>query len=130
MGHEVPALIRDMHLKVNAYREAHGLSPLSWDSRIEPIALKHSRLMTQGKRPPGHEGMEKRMEDLQKAIPGVRGMAENIVIGPADAQRLFDEWVKSKVHRKNLLGDYASTAMAMDSDAQGKVYITQIFVRY
>lgn len=125
-----PDLVRELFLRVNTHRKEQGLAPLQWDDRITPIALKHSRRMAEGKTRPGHQGMDKRMERLQEKIPGTRGMAENIIIGPEQADRLMEEWLNSPSHRKNMEGNYQLTALAMDRDSKGKVYVTQIFVRY
>lgn len=124
------ALVQQVFQRINDYRKKHRLPALQWDDRITAVALAHSQDMAAGRVPPGHEGMSARMDQLKERIPAIRSMAENIVVGPPVIEELVKAWIKSEVHRKNIKGAYNATALAMATDAQGIVYLTQIFVYY
>ncbi|WP_343313554.1 CAP domain-containing protein [Brucella sp. BE17] len=109
----------------NAIRKANGLSPMATDTRLEQAALYQARRMASfGKI--GHSvgwgnGFVAR---LRKA--GIRGpAAENVAAGQPDTQAVFDAWMKSPGHRKNMLdptfGHYG-LAWATPEDKSRRIY--------
>ncbi|MGU3401055.1 CAP domain-containing protein [Brucellaceae bacterium D45D] len=109
----------------NAIRKAHGLTPMATDSKLEQAALYQARRMASyGKI--GHSvgwgnGFVAR---LRKA--GIRGpAAENVAAGQPDTEAVFDAWMKSPGHRKNMLdptfGHYG-LAWATPKDKPTRIY--------
>ena len=87
----------------NAIRKAHGLPLMATDSRLEQAALYQARRMASyGKI--GHSigwgnGFVSRLRQA-----GIRGpAAENVASGQPNTQAVFDAWMKSSGHRKNML---------------------------
>lgn len=109
----------------NAIRRANGLSLMATDARLEEAALYQARRMASfGKI--GHSvgwgnGFVAR---LRKA--GIRGpAAENVAAGQSDTQAVFDAWMKSPGHRKNMLDptfSHYGLAWATPEDKPNRIY--------
>lgn len=87
----------------NQIRKANGLSSMATDSKLEKAALYQARRMaSHGKI--GHSvgwgnGFVSRLKQA-----GIRGpAAENVASGQPNTQAVFDAWMKSPGHRKNML---------------------------
>lgn len=87
----------------NQIRKANGLSLMATDSKLEQAALYQARRMaSHGKI--GHSvgwgnGFVSRLKQA-----GIRGpAAENVASGQPNTQTVFDAWMKSPGHRKNML---------------------------
>lgn len=87
----------------NQIRKANGLPLMATDSKLEKAALYQARRMaTHGKI--GHSigwgnGFVSRLKQA-----GIRGpAAENVASGQPSTQAVFDAWMKSPGHRKNML---------------------------
>lgn len=123
-----PAVEQAVHNRINQYRAAQGLSPLSVDERITREARIHSQNMASGKVPFGHNGFSQRVQAI--AIP-YRASAENVAYnrGYSDPDaRAVDGWLKSSGHLKNIKGNYNLTGIGVAKNAQGAYYFTQIFI--
>lgn len=87
----------------NEIRKANGLPSMATDPKLEQAALYQARRMA-GYGKIGHSvgwgnGFVAR---LRKA--GIRGpAAENVAAGQPDTRAVFDAWMKSPGHRKNML---------------------------
>ncbi|QGA57321.1 CAP domain-containing protein [Brucella sp. 2280] len=87
----------------NAIRKANGLPLMATDSRLEQAALYQARRMASyGKI--GHSvgwgnGFVSRLKQAEIRGPA----AENVAVGQPDTQAVFDAWMKSPGHRKNML---------------------------
>jgi len=87
----------------NAIRKANGLPLMATDSKLEQAALYQAkRMASYGKI--GHSvgwgnGFVARLRQA-----GIRGpAAENVASGQRSTQAVFDAWMKSPGHRKNML---------------------------
>ncbi|WP_139973373.1 CAP domain-containing protein [Ochrobactrum sp. CGA5] len=87
----------------NVIRKAYGLPLMATDTRLEQAALYQAkRMASYGKI--GHSigwgnGFVARLRQA-----GIRGpAAENVASGQRDTQAVFDAWMKSPGHRKNML---------------------------
>ncbi|MFD1197863.1 CAP domain-containing protein [Brucella gallinifaecis] len=87
----------------NQIRKANGLPLMATDSKLEQAALYQARRMASyGKI--GHSvgwgnGFVSRLKQA-----GIRGpAAENVAVGQPDTKAVFDAWMKSPGHRKNML---------------------------
>ncbi|MBV2142434.1 CAP domain-containing protein [Falsochrobactrum sp. TDYN1] len=87
----------------NQIRKAHGLPLMATNSRLEQAALYQARRMA------GHGKVSHSVgwgngfvARLKKA--GIRGpAAENVASGQTDTRAVFDAWMNSPGHRKNML---------------------------
>ncbi|HEU4947407.1 MAG TPA: CAP domain-containing protein [Kribbella sp.] len=98
------ALERQVLDLTNAARQDKGCRPLSLESSLVEAAGEHASDMVRRhffdhNNPDGKSPFD-RME-----AAGFRGsaMAENIAVGYTSAQAVFDGWMKSSGHRKNIL---------------------------
>ena len=111
----------------NAYRQQNGLRALSLDGRLNAAAQAHSNDMARN-RFMDHRGSDG--SDFSQRIArtgysaGLR--AENVAKGFNSAQAVFQGWVNSDGHRRNILlnGVIHMGGACAQSDA---VYCTQVF---
>lgn len=97
-------VIREFVRLINAKRLAAGCPKLKWDDRIAAIARGHSRDM--GSRnffnhtnPDGKDPFDR----LKESKLFFSAAAENIALGPRTGQEVYDVWLRSPSHRKNML---------------------------
>jgi uncharacterized protein YkwD len=128
-GVSLTALQKDIHVLINKYRTDNGLKPLKNNQDIEKEAIGHSQNMASGKVPFGHNGFENRSHRLEKKIPDMAGIAENVAGGPITADEVVKLWLNSPNHRKNIMGDFNLSGIGVAETASGKIYYTQIFVK-
>ncbi len=98
-----PAIQEFLQL-VNAKRRSVGCPELKWDNQVALVALKHSRDMVShnffGHTNRGGEGPFERLQDSKVAFSAA---AENIALGPRTGREVFEIWLRSPEHRKNML---------------------------
>lgn len=88
---------------INGYRTSNGLSAVAADSRLEQAALQQAGYMAGAGRMEHTTGWGKDFASRVKDN-GISGAAaENIAEGRMDLDRLFDMWMKSPPHRRNML---------------------------
>jgi uncharacterized protein YkwD len=95
--------IRELAKLVNARRARLGRSPLVWDDRLARVAQHHSEDMAKRHffahvNPDGLDPFER----LSAAGIRYRAAAENIGAGQRDAAEMFEDWMDSSGHRRNL----------------------------
>jgi len=84
-------------------RFSNGLSTLAYDSRLEQAALEQSGYMARAGSMTHTTGWRRDFATRMKAN-GVEGAAaENIAAGRFDTAKLFDMWMNSSGHRRNML---------------------------
>lgn len=116
--------------RINEYRQSKKQPPLAVNEAIAEQARAHSRAMAEGKSAFSHDGFDDRVNAISKVVP-YRSAAENIawslghedVVGTACSQ-----WLASRGHRKNIEADFDLTGIGAARNAEGKWYLTQIFV--
>ena len=115
----------------NQFRAKNKLAPLKWDDSIWKISLTHSKNMGDGKVPFGHKGFNERI----KQFPFHFSLAcENVFMcqGYSEysiAENAVNGWINSPGHRKNLLSNTNSCAIATYRTSSGAYYLTQMFAR-
>ncbi|HEY0426429.1 MAG TPA: CAP domain-containing protein [Pyrinomonadaceae bacterium] len=119
---------------VNQERRKKRLGNLSWDDRLARVARKYSQQMAKGNFF-GHfdkngNGVEERAEaDKIKW----KKIGENLFfcqgIDDFDAAAVIG-WMKSPGHRENILDkDWTTTGIGVAESRDGKIYVTQVFVK-
>ncbi|HWS99023.1 MAG TPA: CAP domain-containing protein [Pyrinomonadaceae bacterium] len=118
---------------INAARVKNRLPPLAWDGDLCRAARAHSENM--GRRNFfDHEGPDgTSLLDRVNAI-GIawRSLGENIAYnkGQVDPVRVaVEQWMQSPKHLSNIMrAKYTHTAIGVARTADGRVYVTQIFM--
>ena len=89
---------------VNAKRRSMGCPELIWDDRVAAIASTHSRDMDSRNffshtNPEGRDPFDR----LQKSDVAFSAAAENIAFGPKTGHEVYETWLDSPGHRRNML---------------------------
>ncbi|MBL7998777.1 MAG: CAP domain-containing protein [Candidatus Kapabacteria bacterium] len=114
---------------VNKYRTNRGLKALEWYESIAAVCRKHSQNMASKKTKLGHDGFEKRKNQLVATID-FNSIAENVAGGNfVTLETLVEQWVNSNDHRVNMEGDYTNSGIGVALTKKGAIFITQIFVK-
>lgn len=113
----------------NQYRQAQGKPALRSNAAVQEQAAAHSRNMSKGKVPFGHNGFNSRTKAVAKETGHVSAAAENVAYGHLDAKAVVQGWINSKTHRKNLLGNYTLIGIGTARSRDGTIYYTQLFIK-
>ena len=118
-----------IHHRVNQYRQAQNLPPLTFDPIVSAQARAHSVAMA-NKSHLSHDGFKERVDVVARTI-AYRGAAENVAynMGYAHPDEIAVKgWIKSPGHQHNMVGTYDLTGIGVAQNAQGEYYFTQIFI--
>lgn len=113
----------------NAVRVREGMKPLKWNEKAAGTARKHSddmglRSFFDHNNPDGKSPFDRLKADgivYQKA-------GENIAAGQSSAIFVHENWMNSKGHRSNILGDFSHLGVGVYFGGNSNVYYTQNFV--
>jgi uncharacterized protein YkwD len=114
---------------INEYRQHHGLSKLTMDSRMVAQAKQHSQDMANHRMGFGHKYFEQRIATLRSQIKNTGAGSENVAYNYKNAREVVQQWVKSPGHRRNIEGHFNLTGVGVARDKQGKLYYTQMFLQ-
>jgi len=108
---------------LSSIRSSNGLSPLAADAALEQAALEQARLMA-GAGVMNHTARFGRDFGRRVRRNGVDGAAaENIAHGAFGMDELFQRWMNSPGHRRNMLNPtYTRYGLASATEADGKRY--------
>ena len=112
---------------VNRHRAKIGCRPLIWDERLAAVARRHSKDMARrhffDHTNPDGEGPFDRMSD---AGIDYRAAAENLAMGDLTGRTVFEGWLGSRGHRRNLEDcEYTHHGVGVYEN-----HWTHVFVRY
>jgi uncharacterized protein YkwD len=119
---------------VNAERRARGESALVWDAELTRMARMHSENMAGQSffNHKGPDGQGLRERSRTNGVGGFKALAENLAYnkGFADAASCaVVGWMHSEGHRENILnGEFTRSGIGVARTADGRVYITQVFI--
>ena len=122
---EMPAEVRDLFQRINRHRHAIGCHALEWDRRLARLALRQSEDMARRHyfdhvNPDGLDPFQR----MDHAGLRYHAAAENLAMGAVSGREVYEGWMNSKGHRRNLencmltriglgrYGDYWSCEMA------------------
>jgi uncharacterized protein YkwD len=114
---------------VNIYRRSAGLVPIQLNSFESALALKHSQDMASKRVSFSHDGFQERVLAIQKKLGPQAAWAENIASGRMSGREVVESWIKSPIHKKNLLGNFILTGIGSAKNEEGVLYYTEIFTR-
>jgi uncharacterized protein YkwD len=123
------ALEKSVFEQINRYRVAKKLPKLTLNANISRQARIHSQNMAKGKVPFSHNGLEKRVISTSIRF---NSAGENVAVNQGysnPASQAVIGWLNSPGHLKNIKGNYNMTGVGVATNAQGEVYLTQIFLR-
>jgi uncharacterized protein YkwD len=63
-----------------------------------------------------------------KAV-GAKLVGENVAYNFSTSQAVFDAWILSPEHKKNIEGNYTNFGISIRENAKGQKYYTNIFVQ-
>ncbi|HEX8707701.1 MAG TPA: CAP domain-containing protein [Pyrinomonadaceae bacterium] len=118
---------------INAQRRANGQAPLIWDAALNRMARLHSENMGRLNYL-AHEGPDGDMQSRARAsnIQGWRSLGENIAYNQGfddPAGFAVERWMRSEKHRANILrSQFTHSAIGVSRTADGRVYLTQVFI--
>jgi uncharacterized protein YkwD len=112
---------------VNAHRKSLGMNALIKADDITFQADEHTNYMISNN-VVNHDNFDKRYRKLVEEI-GARAVSENVAYGYHTAEAVFQAWLDSEGHRKNIEGDYTHFGISVEQGPNGRNYFTNIFVR-
>ena len=111
----------------NDFRKQNGLPPCKWHQSLCDIGKVHSKNMSDGKVPFGHQGFNERVKQYPfRALSA----AENVAMSNGlrnVASVAVNGWIESPGHRKNLLSNNNYCGIGVYRGYNGAYYLTQLF---
>jgi uncharacterized protein YkwD len=89
--------------RLASIRSAHGLGPLAADGQLEKAALRQARYMAETGRMSHTTGYGRDFASRMSGTETNGAAAENIAHGRMGLERLFEMWMNSQGHRRNML---------------------------
>ncbi|HVT62509.1 MAG TPA: CAP domain-containing protein [Legionellaceae bacterium] len=123
------AMAKEIVMYINQFRMSQGLPKLVLNPILSQEAQQHSIDMAQHRVSVGHDGFYKRMSHLHQKIQSAQSGAENVAFNYKTAKIVSAGWIKSRGHRRNILGHYDQTGIGIAYDKQGRPYFTQLFLK-
>jgi uncharacterized protein YkwD len=119
---------------INAQRSANGEPPLVWDAELCRMARVHSENMAHmdffDHTGPDGRGMVERAHGSN--VRGWSALAENIAYNQGfddPAAFAVERWMRSSKHRDNILNaNFTRSAIGIARSADGRVFLTQVFI--
>lgn len=120
---------------INAERRRRGAGPLVWDEKVAQMARNYSRQMARESffdhfDPDGLSVVDRAR---RAGLKGWSMIGENLFFaeGYGRIDRLAVRgWMESPSHRRNLLErQYTTTGIGLAQTRDGRIYITQVFLR-
>jgi uncharacterized protein YkwD len=119
----------DLASMLDAVRREVGLSTFSRDPALDAVALAHARSMMRQQSTSHDAGDGAPIERLHSAGISANEAGENVAHAASLVQAHRAIW-NSPSHRKNLVrADFSRAGTAAVTDADGSVWVTEIFVR-
>lgn len=113
---------------INKHRKDLGLASLKLETEICKQARGYSGQMASGKVPIGPPGFDNPVKSLMQTF-NASSMVELIAYDYYSPKDVFDSWMASTQQRETIEGNYALTGIGVVQSSDGKVFVTQIFLR-
>lgn len=122
--------VQDIELEimdaVNEFRISNGHTALEFSEVAYEKANEHTDYMI-ARGSINHDGFSARASEISAQV-NAKAVAENVARDFPTAADVFNGWLKSEGHRKNMEGDFSHSAVSVKISPAGKMYFTQIFV--
>ncbi len=132
---DIASLENQVFIVINQKRAEYGLKSLVWDEQAAAIARLHSSNMANFNFF-SHVGMDGKHVDNRADSIGLRNwrmIGENIAYNSGfdnPVERAVLGWMQSDGHRNNILRNkWKETGIGISVSAQGKFFITQVFLQ-
>lgn len=112
---------------INKYRLSIGLNELKEINYVSLQSEDHNNYMIAND-VVNHDGFVSRSENIMKAL-GAKLVGENVAYNFSTSQAVFDAWILSPEHKKNIEGNYTNFGISIRENAKGQKYYTNIFVQ-
>jgi uncharacterized protein YkwD len=114
--------------KTNNYRQENQKNNLQLNPHLQALATQHAQEMANNKVSFGHDGFDTRANKIiQKTTASA--VAENVALGNENADLIFNNWINSTPHQKNILGDFNLLGIGVAKATDGTFYYCQIFAK-
>jgi uncharacterized protein YkwD len=113
----------------NKARAKEKLAPLTMNAVLTRVANGHSANMAKQEKMAHVLDGKKPSQRIEEAGYDYAECGENVAYGSElDVREIFDAWMKSKVHRDNILGEaFQEIGIGLARSPKGNVYYTQAF---
>lgn len=119
---------------LNESREKEKLPPLKPNAILLKVARAHSENMAKQEKMAHELDGKKPPQRVDEAGYDYRSVGENVAFseagdcGPVPAADIHEQWMKSKVHRDNILaGKFEEVGIGIATNKKGQTYYTQVF---
>jgi uncharacterized protein YkwD len=112
---------------INAHRVSIGLNELKEINHISYKSEEHNQYMI-ANNVVNHNDFVSRSENIIQVL-GAKSVSENIAYNYNSPQAALDAWLKSPGHKANIEGNFTHFGLAIQVNAVGKKYYTNIFAK-
>ncbi len=112
---------------INEYRVSVGLNPLQQINHISYKSEEHDNYMITNN-VVNHNDFVARSENIISVL-GAKRVGENVAYNYNTPQSAVNAWLNSPSHKENIVGNYTHFGIAIKTNADGKKYYTNIFVK-
>ncbi|WP_418263424.1 CAP domain-containing protein [Flavobacterium faecale] len=113
---------------INNYRKSLGLKTLEKINYISIKSEEHNDYMISNNSI-SHDNFSIRSENIKEVL-GAETVNENLAFNFNTAEGVLSAWLKSDVHKKQIIGNFTHFGIAIKAEpVSGKKYFTNIFVR-
>lgn len=114
---------------INLHRKSKGFLELLIHDEGNVQSREHTNYMAFTRRGLTHKGFKKRVQRVRELeIRSVTRSGENIAYN-STIERAHKALLKSSGHRKNIEGDFTHIGLGVDTDENGRLYVTQLFFK-
>ena len=112
---------------INEYRLSVGLNALQQINHISYKSEEHDNYMI-ANNVVNHNDFVARSENIISVL-GAKRVGENVAYNYNTPKAAVTAWLNSPSHKENIVGDYTHFGIAIKTNADGKKYYTNIFVK-
>jgi uncharacterized protein YkwD len=112
---------------INEYRLSVGKKALQKINHISFKCEEHNDYMITNNLV-NHDGFVDRSDNLIEVL-GAKRVGENVAYNYKTSPAVVKAWLDSPSHKENIEGDYTHFGLSVKTDANGKKYYTNIFIK-
>lgn len=112
---------------INNYRQSIGLNTLEKVDFMSIKAEEHDAYMI-SVGSANHDYFQDRYQALVTNL-GAKTASENVAYNYATPQGVFNAWLNSAGHKANIEGDFTHFGISIRTNAEGKKYYTNLFMK-